>query len=136
MLELTMYMLIPWVLGLSWSICFHLSLATMVWPVGHGSGQIPTSEDPAWSALSLVMWYLATFFPNIIAGYLYFRRNRDYGWVRSFALGHLLPLYNYISYLSAWRAVGRILRGRTNWDKTPRVGDRTPTSPTSPAPPP
>jgi hypothetical protein len=81
------------------------------------------------------MWYLVTFFPNIVAGYLYFRRNRDYGWVRSFALGHLLPLYNYISYLSAWRAVGRILRGRTNWDKTPRVGDRTPTSPTSPAPP-
>lgn len=136
MLELTMYLLIPWVLGLSWSICFHLSLATMVWPGGHGSGQILTSEDPAWFALSLVMWYLVTFFPNVIAGYLYFRRNRDYGWGRSFALGHLLPLYNYISYLSAWRAVGRILRGRTNWDKTPRVGDRTPTSPTSPASPP
>jgi hypothetical protein len=31
--------------------------------------------------------------------------------------------WNYIGYLAAWRAVSRIVRGRTNWSKTTRSSE-------------
>ena len=38
-------------------------------------------------------------------------------------LGHLMIAWNYVGYVAVWRAVGRMLRGRTNWDKTSRTNE-------------
>lgn len=118
-LEITAYLTVPWIQVLPWSILFHIGLWETYQTIAQNGWDIFGQSTGA-RAIGLVLWYLLVFVPCIANGYLYFRRVRSYGIVRSVLLGHLLILSAYISYAACWRALYRIIRGRTGWDKTRR----------------
>lgn len=119
-LEVTMYLLVPWLLVLPWSIVFHLNLLVAIWSwTGHGV-PVEIADSPGGLALATLVFYVMSFLPNLVAAWLYYRREDRVGIFRAFAIGHLLLVGNYIAYFSAWRAVVRMVRGRTGWDKTDR----------------
>ena len=69
---------------------------------------------------NVALWYVLAFAPAILLAVAYRRHARDVSLMRALAIGHLLVVYNYIWYLSAWRALGRIIMRRANWTKTAR----------------
>ena len=122
-LELSTYLLVPWVFVLPWSIVGHYalyqSLRLLFQPVADNAvgGRVVAQ-------LALVaFWYVTGFLPNIILGWIYFRRDRKVGRLRAFALAHLMIPYNYLGYAAAWRAFWRILTHKTGWAKTARVSE-------------
>ncbi len=63
---------------------------------------------------------MLSFAPNLLIGFIYARRTRAVTLGRAVVLGHLMIAWNYVGYLAAWRALVRMVRGRSNWDKTTR----------------
>lgn len=119
-LEVTAYLGVPWLQVLPWSILFHIGLwETYLTISQHGWDIFGRSAEAR--AIGLVLWGALVFAPCIVNGYLYSRRMRSYGIVRSLALAHLLLLSAYISYIACWRALYRIVRGRRGWEKTRRT---------------
>lgn len=118
-LELTSYCLVPWLLDLPWSILFHFCLIMLAvnWD------QISVLTDGSSIAVAIVAaaFYLFAFAPALAAGWIYHRRDRRFALLKSLALGNSFIVMNYISFVCAWRALARILRGETSWDKTARV---------------
>jgi 1,2-diacylglycerol 3-beta-glucosyltransferase len=121
LLEITMYLAVPWVLVLPWSIIFHYSLLTMILGYSHwGIAEAQFGSGPVQVAIGIIAWYFFSLLPSFMAGYLYYRQDRRTGLLKSLALGHLLLLANYIAYVACWRALYRIATGRKGWDKTAR----------------
>jgi 1,2-diacylglycerol 3-beta-glucosyltransferase len=120
--ETVLYLSVPWILVLPWSILFHvtwtqtiISIARYGLPI-HAAGVVPVIGY-------CIYLYLVSFLPMIVAGLLYGRRDPSIGWVRSVILGHLLIAGFYVAMIAAWRAVFRMLRGKGGWEKTPRHDD-------------
>lgn len=119
-LEVSAYLAVPWVQVLPWSILFHIGLWQTYQAIA-GSGWAVVGNSLTARIIGVVLWYLLIFFPNIINGYVYFRRTRDAGILKSLALGHLMIASAYISYVACWRALYRMVTRRTGWDKTRRA---------------
>jgi cellulose synthase/poly-beta-1,6-N-acetylglucosamine synthase-like glycosyltransferase len=119
-LEVTAYLGVPWLQVLPWSILFHLGLWETYQVIAHHGWDIFGRSTNA-RVIGLVLWYLLVFAPCIANGFLYSRRMRSYGIVRSIALAHLLLLSAYVSYLACWRALYRMVRQRQGWEKTRRT---------------
>ncbi|HWJ98637.1 MAG TPA: glycosyltransferase family 2 protein [Acidimicrobiales bacterium] len=119
-LEVTAYLAVPWLQVLPWSILFHLGIWQTYQTIS-GKGWEVFGTSVVAQVVGMVLWYLLIFFPNIVNGSLYFRRVRSTGLIKSLALGHLLILAAYISYAACWRALYRMVVGRTGWDKTRRA---------------
>ncbi|GGL47226.1 glycosyltransferase family 2 protein [Planomonospora parontospora] len=66
-------------------------------------------------------WYALSFGVGLIYGYVYWRRDRELGLLRSLLLGHAFVLYGYQWFAAGWWAVGRALSGRQTWLKTART---------------
>jgi 1,2-diacylglycerol 3-beta-glucosyltransferase len=128
-LEMCLYLLLPVLLVLPWSIVFHLVIADTLRKVLQPSSYTVFGTGGLARILTLLLWYIVSFLPNIALGYLYHRRDRTVGRTRSFLLAHALIPYNYIAYAATWAALWRILRGRRGWTKTTRsiepMGART-----------
>ncbi len=121
-LEVTSYLLVPWLVVLPWSILQQWILYELL--VGSGHGIFATGlHGLPWQVTYGVLWYVLSFAPNLLIGFVYARRTRAVTLKRAFVLGHLMIAWNYIGYIAVWRAVGRMLRGRTNWDKTSRTNE-------------
>ncbi len=121
-LEVTSYLLVPWLVVLPWSILQQWILYELL--VGSGHGIFATGlHGLPWQVTYGVLWYVLSFAPNLLIGFVYARRTRAVTLKRAFVLGHLMIAWNYIGYISVWRAVGRMLRGRNNWDKTSRSSE-------------
>jgi glycosyltransferase involved in cell wall biosynthesis len=125
MLELTLYLLVPWALVLPWSIIFNYNLVLMAlwvagWVAEPGLGATLTER-----IITVVIWYSASCVPIWMAGYLYSRQRRKSGPFRALLLGHLLLLGNYITYVACWRAFFRLVVGANNWQKTERHRERS-----------
>jgi cellulose synthase/poly-beta-1,6-N-acetylglucosamine synthase-like glycosyltransferase len=122
--ELTLYLLVPWVLVLPWSIVWHISLL-----LSAGTLSFPTIEllgsPVAGRAALLGAFYLFSFAPHLTAGYLYLRQDRAMGRLRAIVLGHLLLPWNYVAFIACWRGFAGLLRGQHGWDKTARVVEPT-----------
>jgi len=120
LVEISVYLLIPWLFVLPWSILFHVA----VWQMIENIGGLTVGTDDLAGRLTLgatlAFWYVMAFAPSIFAGYIYYRREGGYGRLRAAALGHMLVPYNYIAFASCWLATVRKLRGRTGWEKTAR----------------
>lgn len=120
--ELSLYLLVPWILVLPWSIVWHISLV-----LAAGTLSFPTVEVSGSPVLGrtvlLGAFYLFSFAPHLTAGYLYFRQDRALGRVRALALGHLLVPWNYVAFIACWRGFAQMLRGQTEWDKTSRIAE-------------
>lgn len=127
--EVTLYLLVPWVLVLPWSIVFHIGVAQLVALIATGGGDALFGDSLSSRLLFGAAWYVLSFLPNIVCGYLYYRRDPSVGFGRAVLLGHLLIPYNYVAYFSCWRALGRIILRRRGWDKTARVAEGSPSVP-------
>lgn len=124
-LEMTSYLLIPFAIVLPWSVlsqigivtsAMHLDrLAPSLQPVGASLG-------PRW-LVPVLLWYLFSFAPTLLCGWIYARREQDISVVRAVLFSHLLVLWNYVLFISCWRAVFRLVLGRTGWDKTARIDE-------------
>jgi 1,2-diacylglycerol 3-beta-glucosyltransferase len=66
-------------------------------------------------------FYLFAFAPALATGWVYHRRDRQWGLLKSLAMGNSFVFMNYLSFTCVWRALLRILRGQTSWDKTVRI---------------
>ncbi len=126
MLELTVYLMVPWALVLPWSIIFNYNLLIMLlwvlgWVSSPGLGASLTQK-----IATLVFWYTLSCLPIYMAGFLYGRQERKVGYVRAFFIGHLLLLGNYVTYAACWRAVYRLITGAHGWEKTRRHDEARP----------
>jgi 1,2-diacylglycerol 3-beta-glucosyltransferase len=119
-LEMTMYLLMPWLLVLPWSLVFNYDLAMILsWIVGWTSGPL-TGADLAQKIIIAVAWYAMSFLPIWIGGFLYCRQERGVGLFKSLLLAHLLLFGNYVTYVACWRAFYRLMCGMSRWEKTRR----------------
>jgi 1,2-diacylglycerol 3-beta-glucosyltransferase len=136
MLELTIYLLVPWALVLPWSIIFNYNLLIMVlWVLGWVSTP-GLGSDLTQKIATLVFWYTLSCLPIYMAGFLYGRQERKVGYIRAFFVGHLLLVGNYVTYVACWRAMYRLITGVHGWEKTRRTDERRTAASTqvSPAP--
>jgi glycosyltransferase involved in cell wall biosynthesis len=122
-LEMTLYLLVPWLLVLPWSIVFHIGLFEMVRGAVAGETTLVLGNTVVSRGVYIVTWYLLSFFPAIAAGMLYYRREQKAPLWKAYLLGHALVLGNYLAYTACWRALFRMIRGQTGWDKTSRSAE-------------
>ena len=122
LVELTSYLLVPWVIVLPWSLLQQWVLYQVI--LGSGGGVLASGFSSLWWRVTYgLLWYLISFLPNLLIGVIYARRTRAVSAWRALLLGHLMILWNYIGYVAAWSALVRIVRRRTGWDKTTRTSE-------------
>jgi 1,2-diacylglycerol 3-beta-glucosyltransferase len=120
MLELTVDLLVPWALVQPWSLIFNYNLVLMAlraagWVTGPGR-----NADLTLRILTVVSWYGAACIPAWMAGLRYGRQRGKAGPLRALALGHLLLIGNYVTYIAYWRAFFRLITGTNGREKTKR----------------
>jgi 1,2-diacylglycerol 3-beta-glucosyltransferase len=121
-LEVTSYLLVPWLIVLPWSILQQWIIYQIF--TGSGQGIFATGLGGlSWQVTYGLLWYVLSFAPNLMIGFIYARRTRAVTLRRALVLGHLMIAWNYIGYVAAWRALIRLARGRTNWTKTTRTNE-------------
>jgi len=121
-IEVTAYLLVPWLIVLPWSILQQWILFQLLTDSGHGIFATGLG-GLQWQMAYGLLWYVLSFAPNILIGIIYSLRTRAVSLGRALVLGHLMIAWNYVGYVAAWRALGRMLRGRNNWDKTSRTSE-------------
>jgi 1,2-diacylglycerol 3-beta-glucosyltransferase len=124
-LEITLFLMVPWVLVLPWSILFHYTLIAMISRFANWYTTGSVGSDALQRGASLLLWYSVSFAPNWLVGYLYYRQDRRIGLAKAILIGHALLLTNYIAYAAAWRALYRMLSGLHGWSKTARNREKT-----------
>jgi cellulose synthase/poly-beta-1,6-N-acetylglucosamine synthase-like glycosyltransferase len=122
-LEMTSYLLIPFILVLPWSVLSQISLVSTLRDLSSFAPPVDTGlPGPRW-LLPIAFWYVMSFAPTILCGYIYSRREKDISAIRAVVFSHVLVLWNYVLFLACWRGVLRMVTGRTGWDKTARVAE-------------
>jgi 1,2-diacylglycerol 3-beta-glucosyltransferase len=111
MLEITSYLLTPFVLILPWSILFPLGLYEFANSMVTGSLDVSR----------VLVFYILSTAPMIHAAVAYRKRRPSLSRRRAFLLAHLLVPYNAIAFAATWKGLIRLLRGQNGWDKTNRV---------------
>lgn len=119
-IEAILYLLVPWVLDLPWSVLYHVALVRLAL---HLPLQGPGGT--ADQVIAYLLLYVLAFSPALVSALLCHRRDPAAGWWRAVAMGHSFVLMNYLSWVCCWRALLRMVRGRTGWDKTSRTADPT-----------
>jgi hypothetical protein len=124
-IETVLYLSVPWILVLPWSILYHaLWTQTIINFVQVG---LPINGGPLAVTGYILFLYIVSFLPMIVAGIIYHQRDGEVGWLQAFLIGHLLIAGFYVGMIAVWRAVFRMIRGRSGWDKTGReVEEHTP----------
>ncbi|MHB1534549.1 MAG: glycosyltransferase [Acidimicrobiales bacterium] len=119
-LELTIYLLVPWIVDLPWSV---LWLYFVVEFIGRASGQFQ-GGGPLWIYLAtLALWYVMGFWPSFVSAGLYLKRNERARLRDAILLSHSSVVVSYVFHFCAWRAFFRIISGRGGWAKTERVAE-------------
>lgn len=130
-LEVTSYLLVPWLIVLPWSILQQWIIYQIV--TGSGHGIFATGLGGlSWQLTYGLLWYVLSFAPNLMIGFIYARRTGAVTLRRALVLGHLMIAWNYIGYFAAWRALARLARGRTDWTKTTRSDETVQPAPRQP----
>jgi cellulose synthase/poly-beta-1,6-N-acetylglucosamine synthase-like glycosyltransferase len=127
-IEVTTYLLVPWVIVLPWSVIQQWVFYELAFGAGRGILDLHVGSV-LWELAYLLFWYVFSFLPNILIGIIYWRRTRSISFGRSILLGHLMLFWNYVGYIAAWAALVRILRGATSWSKTDRTTEVEGTTP-------
>jgi cellulose synthase/poly-beta-1,6-N-acetylglucosamine synthase-like glycosyltransferase len=119
-LETTIYLMTPAFVMLPWSIAFTAGLAFLAFNlVEHSS--LPFDGVGVQAVLYAGFWYVLTFLPHVVHGLLYARRTEGERVLPAIGKAHVNVFYAYVNMLAGWRALGRIVAGRTDWAKTKRV---------------
>ena len=128
-IEISLYLAVPWLLDLPWSVLYHLILLEIALSDGvrsfMGAGYVG-------SLIVLSVWYVLGFWPALITGYLARARDPHLSRWEAFKMGHSFLITNYLSYICVWRALFRMARGEHGWTKTARVVEAD--APPTPAP--
>jgi cellulose synthase/poly-beta-1,6-N-acetylglucosamine synthase-like glycosyltransferase len=105
------------------SVVFAVAPFLLAWTLASGT---VAWTDPA-VRMFLATVYLLMFGPALVYGLSYARHREDVGLLKALGISHLMPLYTYVWYAAAWRAVTRIVLRRKSWAKTARLveGDTT-----------
>ncbi|WP_328870664.1 glycosyltransferase [Streptomyces sp. NBC_00287] len=77
--------------------------------------------QPLVSPMWLLGPYLLSFTAAYAYGFVYARRERDLGLVRSVLLAHVFVFYGYIWFFAGWWGFWRMLTGKRTWLKTART---------------
>ncbi len=77
--------------------------------------------EPLVSPMWLLGPYLLSFTAAYAYGFVYSRRERDLGLVRSVLLAHVFVFYGYIWFAAGWWGFWRMLTGKRTWLKTART---------------
>ncbi|RKR74706.1 glycosyltransferase [Frondihabitans australicus] len=117
-LELSAYLAVPWLFDLPWSILWHWTLYGFITNAGSVFSYVTGWQS---AIIGGFLWYVLTFAPSLMTTTVYFRRDRRVGLPRAILMGHAFLVMNYLSFICAWGALYRMIRGRTGWDKTVRV---------------
>lgn len=118
--ELTGYLFMPYLITLPWSVIQQYLLIRLV--CGPNSGLFDLATGPVWvQVLSGMGLYALTFGCFLVWALMYWRRTGDQPLGKSVAYLHAQPIWMYIAFIAAWRAVWRILSRRRGWNKTERV---------------
>lgn len=122
--ESILYLLVPWLLDLPWSILYHLAILRFALHLSEAG-----FDGGSGGTISLVLLYLVAFYPALLTGVLCRRRDPQINWPQALLLGHSFVAMNYLSWACCWRALYRMVRGRTGWDKTTRAVEDAPHQP-------
>jgi 1,2-diacylglycerol 3-beta-glucosyltransferase len=76
---------------------------------------------PLVSPMWLLGPYLLSFTTAYAYGFVYAKRERELGLVRSVLLAHLFVFYGYIWFAAGWWGFWRTLTGKRTWLKTART---------------
>jgi 1,2-diacylglycerol 3-beta-glucosyltransferase len=118
--ELAAYLAVPWFITLPWSIIQQYVVVQIA--LGNGLPNHVFADTSITGRISYALiWYLVSFAPHLFWGFLYWRRAEETTIRRAMLMSHLMIPWSYVAYLSAWRALGRILVGRKSWTKTARI---------------
>ena len=123
MLELTLYLAVPWTLVLPWSVLFNYNLVRMVGWIAGWQHRPVLGTGLLQQVSTVAFWYALSCVPIWLAGLYYWRQQRDRGLLRSFLLGHLLLVGNYVTFAACWRALFRLLTGANGWQNTARLAE-------------
>src|SRR5262249_36107283 len=116
------YLMTPAFVMLPWSIAFTAGLAFLAFNlVVHSS--LPFDGVGVQAGLYAGFWYVLTLLPHVVNGLLYARRNEGVRILPAIGTAHVHVVHAYVNMLAGWRALGRILLGRTDWAKTSRVAE-------------
>jgi 1,2-diacylglycerol 3-beta-glucosyltransferase len=119
-LEVTSYLLVPWLIVLPWSILQQWIIFQIF--TGSGQGIFATGLGGlSWQVTYALLWYVLSFAPNLMIGLIYARRTHAVTLPRALVLGHLMIAWNYVGYVAVWRGLIRLARGRSDWTKTTRT---------------
>jgi cellulose synthase/poly-beta-1,6-N-acetylglucosamine synthase-like glycosyltransferase len=113
-------------------LLYHLSspvliLLTSVLPLSFlvALGATVVASLQTGQALVSPMWllgpYLLSFTAAYAYGYVYAKRERELGLVRSVLLAHVFVFYGYIWFAAGWWGFWRMLTGQRGWLKTART---------------
>lgn len=128
-LELASYLLTPYLMILPWSVLSQVAIAYLVTDLINGASSLSGVRSTFGRVVVLSAWYVISFLPTIVVGIIYSRRERRMSLPRAVAFCHLLLLWNYVSFFACWRALWRMVRGRTTWEKTARTAEVDPVPP-------
>lgn len=117
-LELSAYILTPWVTILPWSILFHWGLFGLI---VDGPSFFSFVTGSATLLIGLVIWYVLAFGPVFVSAFVYWRRDEENRFRTALLHAHCFPLMNCIAFAAVWSALARILMGENGWQKTARV---------------
>ncbi|WPO75564.1 glycosyltransferase [Streptomyces sp. KN37] len=119
-IELTGYLLIPYLITLPWSVVqqyLFLRLAQ-----GGGPRLFALPPGPLWlQAVGGLGCYVLAFAGHLTVAAVYWRRTGDQPLWKTLAYSHALVLWMYVSFIAGWRAAGRMLTQRKGWAKTERT---------------
>ncbi|UMG94454.1 glycosyltransferase [Nocardioides sp. TF02-7] len=120
-IEMVLYLCVPWIFDLPWSVLSHLVILQTVLLVADGG--FFTGGGGWLLVLQIFAWYLLSFWPALLTAVLSKRRVPSHTWGHALLMGHFVVVSNYLSFTCAWRALYRILTGKHGWAKTARLAE-------------
>lgn len=99
------------------------SLLPLSFLVALGATTVASVQEgqPLVSPMWLLGPYLLSFTAAYAYGFVYAKRERDLGLVRSVLLAHVFVFYGYIWFAAGWWGFWRMLTGKRTWLKTART---------------
>ncbi|MFI9503253.1 glycosyltransferase [Nocardia sp. NPDC052566] len=126
--ELTGYLFIPYLFTVPWSILQQYWLLSSAYRLGPRLSIL--ASGPVWlAAVQVLSWYVLFCSVYLACALVYWRRTDDLPLWEPLIYAPAQLLWNYVSFVAAWRAVARILIGRRSWTKTERAVEAPVTMP-------
>lgn len=98
-------------------LVFTLSLISITFESPGGLLQVLGAKH----GLLLVAWYVLSFGLAPFYAFVYWLRDRNTSFIKSFGFAHVYNLYSYMWFVAGWIAVFRVLTGKRSWAKTKRT---------------